>query len=84
MVVLPTLPCGPTGFLHTGAEARGRHLAEMALPFRWSLQSPACEPSTSPSSKEARTHSWSKGMLVASTNPLAASLWRCAALKYPE
>lgn len=62
---------------------RGCHLAEMALPSRWSLQSPACEPSTSPAVRRpGRTHRARACWLF--TNPLSASLWRCNSKNTPN
>ena len=64
-------------------EARGCHPAEMALPSHWSLQSPACEPSTSPAVRRpGHTHGARACWLF--TNPLAASLWRCNSKNTPN
>lgn len=57
-VSFPPFPADPAqDFSALELEARGCHPAEMALPSRWSLQSPAFEPSTSPAVRRpGRTH----------------------------
>ena len=84
MVSFPPFPADPAqDFSSLELEARGCHLAEMALPSRWSLQSPACEPSTSPAVRRpGRTHGARACWLF--TNPLAASLWRCSSKNTPN
>ena len=84
VVSFPPFPADPCqDFSALELEARGCHLAEMALPFRWSLQSPACEPSTSPAVRRpGRTHGARACWLF--TNPLAASLWRCSSKNTPN
>ena len=84
VVSFPPFPVDPAqDFSALELEARGYHLAEMALPSHWSLQSPACEPSTSPAVRRPGcTHGARACWLF--TNPLAASLWRCSSKNTPN